>query len=316
MRILVVGGAGYIGGGVTDILLQKGLPFSVYDNLLYEHQHLKPVDFIYGDVRDREKLKKILPKYTHVVWLAAIVGDAACQVNPSLTVEINQESVKWLADNFDGRIIFTSTCSIYGQHNKPVDESAHANPLSLYAQTKLQAEKYLSKTNSLIFRLGTAYGISDGYSRVRMDLVVNYMTANAIIKGKLNVYGGVQWRPLIHVNDIAAAIVHNVDKPVCGVYNLATSNYQIKVLAQVVSECTGCGIEYTEQRFEDERNYQAITEKAVTDGVLNLIRIRDVKYGVREIADIISSGKIKYSENDIYFNERHLANLMKNGELN
>lgn len=164
MRVLVVGGA------VTDSLLQAGIDFTVYDNLLYENQYLKPVDFIFGDVRDTAKLIKLLPNFTHVIWLAAIVGDGACQINPPLTVAVNQESVRWLSDNYDGRIIFLSTCSVYGQNDTWLDEDSELKPLSLYAQTKMEAEKYLTGKNALIFRLGTAYGLSDIYSRIRLDL--------------------------------------------------------------------------------------------------------------------------------------------------
>ena len=314
-KVLVVGGAGYIGGGVTDILLERNIHFVVYDNLLYEYQYLKPVDFIYGDILDTKKLAKILPGFSHVIWLAAIVGDAACQIKPTLTISVNQESVKWLAENYDGRIIFTSTCSVYGQHDQIVNENSPVNPLSLYAKTKLQAEKYLEAKNCLIFRLGTAYGISDTYSRLRMDLVVNYMTANALTKGQLKVFGGTQWRPLIHVKDIAQVICDNLESSVQGIYNLATVNLQIKDLAKIVSKITGCKIEYTEQKFEDQRNYHASTEKAIKDGVLKLEKIRDVEFGIKEITDLIKSGRVKYVENDIYFNERHIANLLKNGEL-
>ena len=116
IKVLVVGGAGYIGGAVTDILIAKKIPFTVYDKLVYEHQYLKPVDFIYGDVRDYKKLKSILSNYTHVIWLAAIVGDATCQIDEWLTKEINTAAVKWLAQNYKGRILFASTCSVYG-HN-------------------------------------------------------------------------------------------------------------------------------------------------------------------------------------------------------
>ena len=314
-KILVVGGAGYIGGGITDILLERKIPFTVYDNLLYEHQYLKPVEFIYGDIRDTKKLAKILPNFSHVIWLAAIVGDAACQFKPALTVAVNQESIKWLTGNYEGRIIFTSTCSIYGQHDKEVNENSPVNPLSLYAKTKLQAEKYLEGENHLIFRLGTAFGISDTYSRLRMDLVVNYMTANALTKGKLTVFGGTQWRPLIHVNDIAQVIVDNLEGQAQGIYNLANVNLQIKDLAKIVSDLTGCKIEYTEQKFEDQRNYYVSTEKAIKDNVFRLEKIRDVSRGVKEISNLIKSSRIKYTENDIYFNERHIANLLKNGEL-
>lgn len=314
-KILVVGGAGYIGSSVVDLLMSRNIPFTVYDNLLYSYQYLKPVDFIYGDIRDIEKLANILPGFSHVIWLAAIVGDVACQIKPSLTIEVNQNSVKWLVANFNGRIIFISTCSVYGKCSQIADENSPLNPLSLYAQTKLQAEKYLEGKNHLIFRLGTVYGVSDTYSRLRMDLVLNYMTANALTKGKLQVFGGEQWRPLVHVNDVAEVVVDNLENEMRGTYNLATTNIKIKDLAHTVSEITGCEIEWIKQEFEDQRNYQVSAKKAIESGVFNLKKIRDIEYGIKEIANLIKSGRIKYTENDIYFNERHIANLFKNGKF-
>ena len=152
MRVLVVGGAGYIGGAVTDALLKRQIPFTVYDSLLYEPHYLKPVDFIRGDVRERPFLKSVLSAYTHVIWLAAIVGDGACEVNRSITTTINQDAVQWLAENFKGRIVFTSTCSVYGEHEGEVDETGVTNPLSWYATTKLAAEQFLlARDNALVF---------------------------------------------------------------------------------------------------------------------------------------------------------------------
>ncbi len=314
-KVLVAGGAGYIGGAVTNLLQQEGIPFTVYDNLLYEPHFLKSVDFVYGDIRDRKKLAPLLPNYTHVIWLAGIVGDGACQVNPPLTVEVNQESVRWLAENFRGRIIFASTCSVYGQHDSEVDETSPLNPLSLYAQTKLEAEKVLDHGNSLIFRLGTAFGVSDTYSRPRMDLVVNYMTASALTKGKLCVFGGGQWRPLVHVRDIGRAMVANLEKPVRGVYNLAAANLQIRDLASVVSGLTGCAVEHSEQKFQDQRDYRVSTAKALRDGIFNPNTMHRVEDGVREIAELVRVGRIKYADHDTYFNVRHVEKLMKNGQF-
>lgn len=314
-NILVVGGAGYIGGTVTDTLIKKNVAFSVYDNLLYENHYLKAVDFIFGDIRDTKKLKTLLPKYSHIIWLAAIVGDAACQINPSLTIAINQEPLKWLADNYDGKIIFTSTCSVYGEHDRLLDENGQTNPLSLYAQTKLQAEKYLKNTNHIIFRLGTAFGISDRFSRLRMDLAVNYMTANALTKGKLTVYGGSQWRPFIHVKDIGEIIVNNLEKPVKGIYNLATINLQIKELAIIVAKITNCKIEYVQQKFQDQRNYHVDTTKAIRKSLFDPKNLRKIDNGVKEIKNSITCGRIKYIENDMYFNERFISNLMNNGKF-
>lgn len=314
-KVLVVGGAGYIGGAVTELLIAERMPFSVYDSLVYEPHYLKKVDFICGDVRDTPKLKPLLAHYTHVIWLSAIVGDGACEVNPDLTVAVNQNAVQWLAENYHGRIIFTSTCSVYGQYDAEVDEEAPVQPLSLYAKTKLAAEGFLKAENNLIIRLGTAYGVSDTYSRPRMDLVVNYMTANAITKGELSVFGGTQWRPLVHAKDIAQTIVHNLERPVRGVYNLAAQNLQIKDLAAIVSKMTSCNVKYTGQKFQDQRNYHVSTRKALRDEIFNPNTMRTVQDGVREIAELVGLGRIKQTENDVYFNVRHVEKLKAYGQF-
>ena len=314
-KVLVVGGAGYVGGGVTDILLKRKIPFTVYDALLYEHQYLKPVDFIFGDVRNHRKLAKILSHYSHVIWLAAIVGDKACRAKRSLTESVNQHSVEWLSKNFNGRIIYPSTCSVYGINVEMVNEDAPLNPLSYYAQTKLKAEKYLKGKNHLIFRLGTAYGISDMYSRIRLDLVLNYMTAKAIVEGQLNIFGGTQWRPMIYVNDIAEVIVNNLESSAHGIYNLATINLQIKDLAKIIQNLTNCKMKYTKQKFEDHSDYHISMEKITKDGFLKLEKIHDIEYGIKEIINLIKLGRLKCIENDIHYNEKHIPNLLKNGEL-
>ncbi|OGB74183.1 hypothetical protein A2V68_00150 [candidate division Kazan bacterium RBG_13_50_9] len=313
MKVLVTGGSGYIGGAVTDALFQRGIDFTVYDNLLYEQQYLKPVDFIQGDIRDREKLGKILPNFTHVIWLVAIVGDGACQIDPPTTVAVNQDAVRWLSENFDGRIIFLSTCSVYGQSDEWLDESSEVKPLSLYAQTKLQAEKYLGNKNSIIFRLGTAYGLADVHARIRLDLAVNYMTMNAIKKGGLTVFGGEQWRPFIHVKDIARCVAESLDKDWTGIYNLATSNLQISELARMIAEETGCQVTYAEREFADPRNYHVHTDKARNIGLLKSTTPYDVPFGIGEITRLVRSGRIKDVDQSVYSNERHLSAQAQNG---
>lgn len=314
-KVLVVGGAGYIGGAVSELLASEKIPFTVYDSLVYEPHYLKKVDFVRGDVRDRERLKPLLAQCSHVVWLAAIVGDGACQVNPDLTVEVNQRAVEWLGANYSGRIIFTSTCSVYGQHDAEVHEDSPVKPLSLYAQTKLVAEEALRSENNLILRLGTAYGISDTHSRPRMDLVVNYMTANAISKGDLSVFGGNQWRPLVHVKDIAQAIVGNLERPVRGIYNLASANMQIRELATIVARLTRCKIRFTEEKHQDARDYHVSTRKALRDGLYNPNTLRTIEDGVREIAEMVAVGRVKQTENEIYYNVRHVESLKAYGQF-
>lgn len=281
-KVLVVGGAGYIGGAVTDILLVKKIPFSVYDGLVYEHQYLKPVDFIRGDVRDYKKLKSVLPEYTHVIWLAAIVGDPGCQIDEWMTRAVNIEPIKWLVKNYKGRILFASTCSVYGKSNEMLTESSSVNPLSWYAESKLKSESFLAKyPNALVYRIGTAYGLSDPHSRVRLDLAINQLSLKAIKERKLTYFGGTQWRPFIHVKDIAQAFVNGLTSKAKGIYNLTTENIQIKDAAKRISKITKCKAEATPQPFQDERNYHVDTSKAKRAGLL-----KDLKYnlddGIRE----------------------------------
>ncbi len=305
-KVLVVGGAGYIGGAVTNILLDKKIPFTVYDNLTYENHYLKPVEFLYGDVRDYKKLKKLLPDYSHIIWLAAIVGDGACAINPLLTKEINQDSVAWISKHFDGRILFTSTCSVYGVNHKPVTEESPANPLSVYAQTKLDAETALKDKNALILRLGTAFGISDNYSRIRMDLAINYMTMNAIKFGKLQVFGGNQWRPFAHVKDIGTVLIENLDKKHTGIFNFAPQNESIINVAETIKKYTNCEIVITKQKFEDERNYHADISKGLEAGLFSKKTQYTIGYGIKEIKDLVLSNRIKNLELEFYSNEKYL----------
>src|SRR5258708_2028062 len=313
-KVLVVGGAGYIGGAVTDRLLEKKISFTVYDNLTYENHYLKPVNFIYGDVRDHKKLKKLLPEYSHVIWLAAIVGDGACAIKPLITQEVNQDSVEWVWEDYDGRNTFTSTCSVYGIHNKPVTEESPTKPLSVYAQTKLAAEKFLTNKNALIFRLGTAFGISDNYSRIRMDLAVNYMTMNAIKYKKLTVFGGKQWRPFVHVKDIGEIIVSNLEKKHTGIFNVAPQNAQIMTLAKKIKKETNCDVVVSSEDLHDDRNYFADVTKGLQAKVFPKETAYPISYGITEIKKLVLSNRIKNLDLEYYSNEKYLLQSMTHYE--
>ena len=144
-NVLIPGGAGYVGGWLVDRALEAGHEVRVYDLLLYEDRYLKDVDFVGGDVLDTERLRPHLDWADTVVWLAALVGDPACALDPTLTRKINVESVDWLCASFDGRIVFPSTCSVYGAQDEVLDEQSPTAPLSLYAETKLEAERVLTE---------------------------------------------------------------------------------------------------------------------------------------------------------------------------
>ncbi len=306
MKILVVGGAGYVGGAVTDLLIEKRCQTRVFDALLYEEAYRKPVDFVYGDVRRPETLMPHLHWADAVVWLAALVGDAACALHPDISVAINQEAVRWLAANFPRRIVFLSTCSVYGAQDGLLDESSPTRPLSVYAVTKLAAEKYLAGGNSLIFRLGTLFGVGDLFSRIRLDLVVNTVTVRAYQTGKITVYGGDQYRPLLHVKDAARAIVDNLETPATGIYNLARENIRIGDLAEKLKHhFPGLVIEQTSRNFEDTRNYRVSTEKATKE--LGFQPIYSIDDGIEEIRSLLESHRLKDISNPRYTNQKFLS---------
>ena len=304
MKILIVGGAGYVGGGIVD-LLSKENEVTVYDSLIYENSYRKNVDFIFGDIRDYKKINNILDQYDAVIWLAALVGDGACAINPALTHEINSETVKNLAKNFKGKIVFLSTCSVYGAQEGVLDESSEVNPLSEYASSKLIAEKYLADSDSIIFRLGTLFGIGDKFSRIRLDLVVNILTTKAYIDKKMSVFGGEQWRPLLHVKDVANAIAHTLDTQTNGVFNLHYKNFKIIEIAnEIKNKISDVEIETTPLPFQDARNYQVSSDKLkdATGFQANV----ELTQGINEMYELISSNRIKDINDPRYSNQNFL----------
>ena len=305
-KILICGGAGYVGGYLTDLLTQNGYLVTVYDNLTYETQYRKDVPFIFGDIRDREKLALLIPNFDVIIWLAALVGDEVCEIHSTTTTEINVSSVRWLVENYKGKLVFMSTCSVYGSNENLVDETSELNPLSHYARTKLQAEKIIAEQakDYLVFRLGTLYGISDIYSRLRLDLVVNVLTKKATLGEHLIVFGGGQWRPLLHVKDVAEAVLFGIQNNLTGLYNLSNENCRIRDIAgeikKVIPDMT---IKYVNKKFEDLRNYRVIADKFKSHGWKPKYNL---EHGIREIFQIIQEKRIKDPEHIQYSNVAYL----------
>lgn len=292
-KVLIVGGAGYVGGYLTDLAIEQGHEVRVFDKLLYEDAYLKEVNFHFGDILDRDALKPHLDWAETVVWLAAVVGDPACALNPELTINTNVNSLKNLIADYSGRIIFLSTCSIYGAQLGLLTENSPFDPLSLYAESKIAAEKVLLEAPNevLIFRLGTLFGLSDTYSRIRVDLVLNVLTIRAVQEGHMSVFGGQQYRPLLHVRDVATAVVPQIGARSAGVYNLHAENMTIIQLAERIQKLVPTArIDITESSFQDARNYMVSSVKAETD--LGFKPRWSVEDGITEIRDIIASKRI------------------------
>lgn len=311
-KVLIVGGAGYIGGYTTDFLIKKGYDVCVFDNLIYETRYLKDVKFVYGDIRNTNDVINAAKDYDIIVLMAALVGDPACAVDVALTDEINHIAIKNICDRLDKNkhIIFLSTCSIYGAQLDILDEDSIANPLSAYATTKLLAEKYVIERNGTIFRLGTVYGMGDTYSRIRLDLVVNVLAMKAVYEKKIHIFGGEQWRPLICVKDISGFIEEAIDRNIRGTYILSEGNYTMKMLGELMKDVfSDIELKFTEIAFEDARNYRVTTKK--TSLMFKYIPLYNIRTEVLKMKKIFEEHRIRDINDDSY----HNGNFIKNNLL-
>ena len=315
---MIVGGAGYIGGYLTDLLSfkqQKGefptLQYNVlvYDSLVYEDRFLKQVHFKRGDIRDYPRLKKTIEDFKPdcIIWLAALVGDGACQVDTEKTKDINFNTVKWLTENYDGKVVFTSTCSVYGENPELIDERSDVNPLSCYAETKYMAEQEILRKceDCLVFRLGTLFGMGDYHSRLRLDLVANILTLKAVKNEKLSVFGGEQWRPLLHVRDVSNAIFRGLFSDISGLYNLHYKNFTIRNLAEEILQVGNPSgeIEYQEMPFEDQRNYRVCSDKFRE---LGWHPFYSLERGIGSLSRVLREGRIVDTTDSVYSNARFI----------
>jgi len=276
MKILVAGGAGYVGSPLCRILWEAGHEVTVLDSLCFGGESLLPLlpqprfRLVAGDIRDERLLAEVMPGHDTVCLLAAIVGEPACNRDRELAVDVNRHgSSRVLAAARAagvGRFLFFSTCSNYGATDPAqlVTEEAPLQPISTYAETKVAAEEEVLAAHSADFcptvlRLSTAFGVSP---RMRFDLLVSDFTLAAMREGKLVIYGEQFWRPFVHVADVAETVqtVLAADQSVVGgeVFNVGRddNNVQKMTLAQIVAEhVPGTTIE-TVQRDTDPRSYR------------------------------------------------------------
>ena len=286
MKILVLGGGGYLGRVLTQQLHNHGHAITIYDPLFFDFPFAQPAKILKYDVRNYSALESAIKESDAVVNLAAIVGDEACSNLENETRDINLEAAEQVArlcKNYEKWLVFASTCFVYGFNEKEVlTERSRVGSLNkVYPATKIEAEKKIHQIYpaATILRFGTLFGASP---RMRYDLVVNIFTAKAKNGEKLMVFGGNQWRPLLHVQDAAASIIHCIHNQLSGILNVHHANYQISTIAEIVSAKTGSEIEIDVSN-QDTRSYivsnKAIrktgfeTQHSILDGVEEMLQL-------------------------------------------
>ena len=296
MKVLVTGGAGYVGSVLVGKLLQKGYKVCVVDNLMYDngftlipHFNTSKFQFIKGDVRDKSLMKDLVHNFEHVVHLAAIVGFPACRKNPRLAREVNVHSTKHISSllSKDQGVVYASTGSNYGIiKNEICTEETPLNPISLYGKTKTKAEEiFLNQNGAVAYRFATAFGLSP---RMRLDLLINDFVYQAINNKTLVMFEKSFKRTFIHVNDMADSIIYaieNYDSMKNNTYNVGGdfNNYNKEEIALMIKERVDYYLHFAEfGEDEDKRNYEVSYKKinnkgfhiktTVQDGINELIK--------------------------------------------
>jgi len=209
-KVLITGGAGYLGSVITELLLQDWREITVLDNMMYNQtslinfSHYNNFKFINGDVRDRELLKELVITHDVIIPLAAIVGFPACEKDKELATQINYEHVKFvcdLAEEYNKKVVYPNTNSGYGiGENGVCTEDSPLNPISHYGITKVKAEEEVLRIGGISLRLATVFGTSP---RMRMDLLVNEFVYKALTDKSIVLFEKKFVRNFIHIRDVA-----------------------------------------------------------------------------------------------------------------
>jgi nucleoside-diphosphate-sugar epimerase len=292
-KVLITGGAGYLGSVLTEVLLNKGYQVTVIDNITYKQTSVAPFTynknfkFVLGDVRDENLLSSLVTTHDIIIPLAAIVGMPACEANPQLTIDVNYKQVKnitkWVTK--DQVVLIPNTNSQYGSSTEIITEDSPFKPLSLYAETKCDAEKaVLDSGNGIALRLATVFGMS---YRMRMDLLVNDFVYKAVTDGYLVLFESHFIRNYIHIRDIANTflfMIENYEKCNNNAFNvgLTSANCTKLELAHKIQKFVP-DLVIVENNFKqdfDQRNYMVSNTKLESQGWVPTFTLED---GIEEL---------------------------------
>ena len=298
-QVVVIGGAGYLGSVLTSQLVEQGNNVHVFDTFQFGEQslaHLRDFQNFHitqGDIRDITAVTDCIKDAHGVVLLASLVGEPACDRDSKETVDINYIATKAVAEACRyyevPRFIYASTDSAYGIQEGTMYEESPLNPISLYTRLKMQTEEEIldlqtSTFRPTVLRMATIYGLSP---RMRFDLIINTLTMNAYTRRKVTIYGGQQWRPLVHVVDAARAYSMCLEKPLDAsagqIFNVGSNeqNYQVSQLGDLIKDVLPEIEVETVPQTPDLRDYHVCFDK-ITD-TLGYQTTRSVADGILEI---------------------------------
>ena len=311
-RIILCGGSGYIGTKLTEVLLEKTdyhlviidrLDFKLDSDFKSKFYDSDRVEFHQKDIRDLNFMNQQIRKGDYVVNLAALVGEPLCKIKPEEAIEVNFEAAKNLADLCKekniSKFIQLSTCSNYGQAKEMVGEDGELFPTSLYAETKVNLEKYLIQniSNATVLRCATAYGLSVG--RMRFDLLVSDFIKEAWLEKQINVFVPEVHRPIVHVSDISDAILLCIEHEgiLSRVYNVGSSiqNYTKRQIAEKVSDRLNVPLNIIEK--EDKRDYIVNFDRIKNE--LNFSTKFLAEDGIEEMVKILEDGNFDLEQSNV-----------------
>lgn len=316
-RILIIGGAGYIGSVLIEKLVALKYQVTLFDKFVYndisffkskyKNTNLK---ILSGDSQNISKIFNAVKENDIVVHLAELVGDPLCEKRPEKTYAINylaSITIGAICKNLGiDKFIYVSSCSVYGSNKKLTNEKSPINPLSIYAKLKALCEKNLIRnlgdsTKPCILRLGTVYGASD---RPRYDLVINLFSGLIANNKPISINGGNQWRPFVHVKDVADSIVKVIkaDKKLVNgqIMNLVGENIRIGKIGKIIKSLFPSAKIKLDNNVSDHRDYKASNKKAKK--IINFKAKFKITDGIKEIVKQTKKNKIKNLYHKKYIN--------------
>ena len=316
-KILLIGGAGYIGSILAKKLLKQNYQVTIFDKFIYQSQQeirkkikSNNLKLVNSDSRRIDEVFEVIKKNNVVVHLAELVGDPLCEVKPSKTYEINflaSIAISNICKNLPiSKFIYISSCSVYGSNNKLLTEKSEINPISVYAKLKVLCEKALIRNSGefckpCILRLGTVYGTS---LRPRFDLVINLFASRVANNLPIIVTGGDQWRPFIHVNEVCSAIINIIkakrEKVNGQIFNLTSFNSRIIDIAKKFKKIFPKTKLIIKKTSIDRRNYKVSSFKA--EKMINFKSKVKLINGIIDLVNYVKKNKIKNINKKKYIN--------------